>query len=208
MQVEDLFDLLLIKFGHQNWWPGETLPEIIVGAILTQNTNWKNVEKSIDNLRKHDLIDFSAILKTGTDELAQLIYSSGYYNQKAERLKKVAEYFVNSNDLGNLETTKFREQLLSINGIGPETADSILLYAFERPVFVIDAYTKRIGQRLGFWNEKISYEEAQKYFQDRLISDEKIFNEFHALLVKLGKDFCRKKPLCSKCYIKNECNKL
>lgn len=214
-KLNDIYNSLLGKFGDQNWWPGESKEEIIIGAILTQNTNWKNVEKSINNLKANNLINFYNITKINTEKLAQIIRTSGYYNQKAKRLKLVTEFF-NKNPLSILEnclTEELREKLISVNGIGAETADSILLYAFNRTTFVIDAYTKRIFNRLGFWNEKISYKDAQDFFMNNLSpsdgsasgGDVNLFNEYHALLVKFGKDICKKIPLCNKCPLKSEC---
>ena len=207
-----IYDLLFKRFGPQNWWPGESKEEIIIGAILTQNTNWKNVEKSINNLKANNLINFNNIRKIETEKLAQTIHSSGYYNQKAKRLKLVTEFF-NKNTFSILEnrsTDELREALININGIGAETADSILLYAFNRPTFVIDAYTKRIFNRLRLWNEKITYKDAQDFFIENLNQSQEstfdeyihLFNEYHALLVKLGKDICKKIPLCQQCPLK------
>lgn len=179
--------------------------EIIIGAILTQNTNWKNVEKAIFNLNKENLISIEKIKKINIKKLAELIRPSGYYNQKAERLKIIAD-FLSRNPIKKLkeeDTEKLRKKLLKIKGIGPETGDSILLYAFDKPIFVVDAYTKRIFNRLGY-KEK-TYEEFQKLFMDNLEKDQKLFNEYHALLVELGKSYCRKKPLCKECPINGLC---
>ncbi|MCK4357991.1 MAG: endonuclease III domain-containing protein [Candidatus Cloacimonetes bacterium] len=214
-QLYAIYNILLKKFGPQHWWPGESKEEIIIGAILTQNTNWKNVEKSIYNLKSNNLIDLSRLDEIDEQKLAEIIHSSGYYKQKAKRLKLVAEFFKKNpiSTLENCSTGELRETLLSVNGIGAETADSILLYAFNRPIFVIDAYTKRIFNRLGFWNEKISYKDAQDLFMNNLNpsdgfasgGDVNLFNEYHALLVKLGKDICKKTPLCPQCPLKSVC---
>jgi len=210
-----IYNLLLKKFGQQHWWPGDSKEEIIIGAILTQNTNWRNVEKSIDRLKTNNLINFNNIIKVNNQKLANIIRSSGYYNQKSKRLKTIADFFIKNHLLTpqHITTKRFREMLLDIKGIGAETADSILLYAFGRPIFVIDAYTKRIFNRLGFLDKKASYKAAQDFFMENLNpsagfalgKDEKLFNEFHALLVKLGKDICKKIPLCSQCPLKSEC---
>jgi endonuclease-3 related protein len=200
----DMFDLLLDHYGPRNWWPAETALEMMVGAILTQNTNWKNVEKAIENLKKKSLISLDALCSVSTAELAQEIRPAGYYNIKARRLKNLINFIVNHyhGDLDTLlgdETRTLRRGLLSVNGIGPETADSILLYAANRPVFVIDAYTHRILSRHGMTEEQVTYQELQELFMDNLPDDSSLFNEFHALIVETGKDFCRKRPLCDKC---------
>ena len=200
----EMFDLLLAHYGPRNWWPAETALEMMVGAILTQNTNWKNVEKAIENLKKKSLISLDALYSVSTAELAQEIRQAGYYNIKARRLKNLINFIVNHyhGDLDTLlgdETRTLRRGLLSVNGIGPETADSILLYAANRPVFVIDAYTHRILSRHGMTEEQVTYQELQELFMDNLPDDSSLFNEFHALIVETGKDFCRKKPSCEEC---------
>lgn len=211
--LEEIYNLLLNKFGCQGWWPltiegyeskhhsGEPKTEkhrfeISMGAILTQNTNWKNVEKALYNLSKNNLISIKKIKKIKQEKLAELIRSAGYYNQKAERLKIIAE-FLSKNQ------SPTREQLLQVKGIGPETADSILLYAYNKPFFVIDAYTKRIFERLGY--KAKDYDEWQKLFMDNLPKDIRLFNEYHALLVELGKNRCKKKPICEGCPIDKFC---
>ncbi len=204
LKLMEMFDLLLAHYGPRNWWPAETALEMMVGAILTQNTNWKNVEKAIENLKKKSLISLDALYSVSTAELAQEIRQAGYYNIKARRLKNLINFIVNHyhGDLDTLlgdETRTLRRGLLSVNGIGPETADSILLYAANRPVFVIDAYTHRILSRHGMTEEQVTYQELQELFMDNLPDDSSLFNEFHALIVETGKDFCRKKPLCDKC---------
>ena len=200
----EMFDLLLDHYGPRNWWPAETALEMMVGAILTQNTNWKNVEKAIKNLKEKRLISLDALCSVSIGELAQEIRPAGYYNIKARRLKNLINFIVNRYH-GNLdtllgdETPTLRRGLLSVNGIGPETADSILLYAAHHPVFVIDAYTHRILTRHNMIEEQSTYQELQELFMDNLPWDSSLFNEFHALIVETGKDFCRKKPLCQKC---------
>ena len=203
-----IFEILLKKFGPQNWWPGESREEIIIGAILTQNTNWKNVEKSIINLKLNNLIDFSHLAEIDEEKLAEFIHSSGYYNQKARKLKMVTDFFVSHpfSILDSIPTCEFRKDLVAIAGIGPETADSILLYAFNRPIFVVDAYTKRIFNRLGLLGKNISYTDAQTFFMRNLPADVKLFNEYHALLVKLGKEYCKKIPKCSQCPLEIICS--
>ncbi|MDP8242333.1 MAG: endonuclease, partial [Candidatus Celaenobacter antarcticus] len=152
-ELIEIYDLLYDRYGPQHWWPGETRDEIIIGSILTQNTNWKNAEKAIENLKHKSLLTLTVLRNAEIKKIAQCIRPSGYYNQKATRLKEIAKYF-HRKGLQSFyahSTAKMRKELLALKGIGPETADSILLYAFEKPVFVIDAYTKRIFQRLGFF---------------------------------------------------------
>ena len=200
---EQIYNILYKEFGSQKWWPAKTKNkqfEIIIGAILTQNTSWKNVEKAINNLEKAKLISINKIKTAGKQKLAKLIKPSGYYNQKAERLKIIANFF-------SKNKSPTREELLAVKGIGPETADSILLYAFNKPFFVIDAYTKRIFSRIGLCKGKCEYNELQELFQKNLSKKTKLFNEYHALLVELGKRYCRKKPDCKQCIINKLCKK-
>jgi endonuclease-3 related protein len=178
--------------------PHEDCYEIIAGAILTQNTSWKNASKALKALREKGLLDPEKIVKLKPYELAKVIRSSGYYNQKAERLLAITELFLKTKGEGR---SPEREELLSVKGVGPETADSILLYAYHKPVFVVDAYTRRTFVRIGLLKGELSYEEIQDVFMKNLPRDEKLYNEFHALIVKHGKDVCRKIPLCSKCIL-------
>lgn len=206
-ELIEIYDLLYDRYGPQHWWPGETRDEIIIGAILTQNTNWKNAEKAIENLKHKSLLTLATLRNAEIKKIAQCIRPSGYYNQKATRLKEIAKYF-HSKGLQNFDahsTEKMRKEMLALKGIGPETADSILLYAFEKPVFVIDAYTKRIFQRLGFFPENISYDEAQKFFMKNIRENPQLFNEFHALLVHHAKEYCQKIPYCAKCVLLKKC---
>ncbi len=223
-KISKIYNTLYKAYGSQNWWPttleGELHPsyhgkkhsekqqfEIIVGAILTQNTSWKNVEKAIFNLNKNNLLSMEKIKAVNKNRLANLIRPSGYFNQKAERLKIIADYFSKTRlaSFKKLETKKARDLLLSIKGIGPETADSILLYAFNRPVFVIDAYTKRIFSRMGICKEDCRYHELQDIFHSSLPKKQKLFSEYHALLVELAKQHCTKKPVCSGCPVVGSC---
>ncbi len=180
----------------------------MVGAILTQNTNWGNVEKAIGNLKKHKLLNPRRLRGLTHKELSRLIMPAGCYNVKAKRLKNFLRFLFERykgdiNKMSVVDTAVLRSQLLSVNGIGPETADSILLYGLHKPVFVVDAYTKRIISRHGFIKEDTAYADVQKLFMDNLKRQEKLFNEYHALLVKLAKDFCRKsKPKCDSCPLK------
>jgi len=191
-------------FGAQYWWPGNSSFEIIIGAILTQNTNWNNVEKAINNLKKENKLNVSSLNRISTQRLAKLIRPVGYYNIKTKRLKNFISFLYSryNGELNKLfckRITVLRKELLEIKGIGQETADSILLYAFNKPVFVIDAYTRRILERHNFVKNNTTYDEMQKLFMINLPRKSKLYNEYHALLVKLGKDYCRKKPNCNKC---------
>jgi endonuclease-3 related protein len=203
-QLKDIYNLLLKRFGPQHWWPGDTPFEVIIGAILTQNTNWTNVEKAIANLKKAKVLSPERLHAIDTARLAELIRPAGYFNIKAARLKNFLNWFFErySRKLKNLDvvpTDRLREELLSIKGIGPETADSILLYALDRPVFVVDAYTARIAARHYLIDAGAVYDEIKELFESHLPSDIKIFNEYHALLVRLGKEFCRPTPKCETC---------
>lgn len=202
--LKNIYRTLFKEFGEQHWWPGETTEEIIIGAVLTQNTNWGNVERAIGNLKAAGALSFERLRLLSPQELSMLIRPSGYFNIKEKRLRSVVEYFMTKcgadfNRLESIPTEQLREELLSVHGVGRETADSILLYALGRAVFVIDAYTMRIGRRHGFLNEDDNYESARVLFERTLGRDVSLFNEYHALLVRLGKDFCRPKPLCEKC---------
>jgi len=194
-------------FGPLNWWPGDTPFEIMVGAILTQNTSWSNVEKAINNLKKENLLEPRKLYRINQEELAQLIKPSGYYNIKARRLKNFVNIFVNdfegsTENMFSGDCRKLRKKLLKVNGIGPETADSILLYAGKRPFFVVDAYTKRIFSRHKLISKDSTYYQIQEFFIKNLDKDVKLFNEFHAQIVMLGKTICTSKnPDCAKCPI-------
>ncbi|MBS3096792.1 endonuclease III domain-containing protein [Candidatus Woesearchaeota archaeon] len=222
-RLKTIYSLLHSHFHPQHWWPvtaeGKLHPEysggpknekqqleVCFGAILTQNTSWKNVEKAIVELNKHNLINIKKIIKN--EKLAQIIKSSGYHNQKAKKLKNFCNFLLKNYDgslknLFNNNIEKLRNELLSINGIGPETADSIILYAAKKPIFVIDAYTKRVMNRIGFKEQ--TYEELQRLFMQSLPNSERLFNECHALLVELGKNICKKEPLCKKCPVNTDC---
>lgn len=211
--LNNIYKILLKKYGNQNWWPttlekdvhpsyhGQKLNdkmrfEIVVGAILTQNTSWKNVEKAIIELNKRKLLSIEKLLKIKQSKLAKIIRSAGYYNQKAERLKIIADFFSKKqfSKLKKIKTEKLREILLKIKGIGPETADSILLYAFEKPIFVIDAYTRRMCENLKICKGNLKYDEIQKIFMRNLKPNAKMFNEYHALIVEHAKHCYSKKP--------------
>ena len=211
MQKRDIllkiYNSLYNYFGPLNWWPGDTPFEIMVGAILTQNTSWSNVEKAIDNLKKEDLLEPRKLYHINQEELTQLIKPSGYYNIKAKRLKNFVNIFVNdfegsAEKMFSGDSKELRKKLLKVNGIGPETADSILLYAGEKPFFVVDAYTKRIFSRHKLISKDSTYYQIQEFFSKNLDRDVKLFNEFHAQIVMLGKTICTSRnPNCAKCPI-------
>ena len=202
-----LYEELYRSFGPQHWWPARTRFEIVIGTILTQNTAWSNVEKAIANLRKEKLLSPLSLKNVKKKKLAALIRPAGYYNIKTERLKNFVNFLFKKYD-GSLrkmflrDTPRLKEELLSVKGIGMESADSILLYAGRKPIFVIDAYTKRVLSRHDIIDKDSDYESVQRLFMDNLPTDHRIFNEYHALLVRLAKDICRKKPRCHICPIK------
>ncbi len=200
----DIYNTLYNHFGPQDWWPGDTPFEVAVGAILTQNTNWGNVEKAIINLKKEKALNAKTLNRMPHEQLASLIRPAGYFNIKAKRLKNFLSFLSNHHNgsmkrMSNDGVSALRQDLLGVNGIGPETADSILLYALGKPVFVIDAYTKRILERHNIVPGEITYHELQELFHNNLPRDLKLFNEYHALFVMLGKDYCKPKPKCSDC---------
>lgn len=200
-----IYEILYAYFGPQHWWPADTAFEVMVGAILTQNVAWTNVEKAIKNLKKADLLEPSRLAYMDVEELKRLIKPAGFYNQKAPRLQYMSRYIVeycdgSTDKLFEGDMYAIRRILLSWRGIGPETADAILLYAGNKPIFVIDAYTRRVFSRLDIFSEDISYEHAQAYFMNNLPHDAKLFNEYHALIDELAKRLCLKKdPLCFAC---------
>ncbi|MDY6834724.1 MAG: hypothetical protein SVY53_08025 [Chloroflexota bacterium] len=209
-QLLTIFDQLFSCYGEQHWWPAGDAFEMIIGAILTQSTAWKNVQKAIDNLVSAGLISPLNLRQVSSDELAELIRPSGYFNVKAKKLKAFAEWLdIRHNDslvsLFDQETPTLRHELLGIYGIGEETADSIILYGAMKPIFVIDAYTRRIVTRLGFKVKGETYGAFQELFMNNLPKDEKMFNEYHALLVHHGKDVCKKTPQCTGCCLSEYC---
>jgi endonuclease-3 related protein len=206
--IYQLYKNLYDYFGPQNWWPAEYEFEVIVGAVLTQNTNWRNVTKAIANLKKHNLLSVEKLKNLSISELARHIKPSGFYKIKAKRLKALVEYLDKEyqGDLLKMQSkplTQLREELLKVYGIGQETADSILLYALNKPIFVVDTYTKRVLVRHKIIEENWNYAEIQQLFRESLPRSVKIYNEYHALLVKIGKEFCRKIPKCSICPVRN-----
>ncbi|UCG92370.1 MAG: hypothetical protein JSV97_01265 [candidate division WOR-3 bacterium] len=206
--IQRIYKLLYTTFGPQHWWPGDTPFEIMVGAILTQNTNWRNVITAMNNIKKAGLLDPKKLLKHRRS-IPRLIRPSGFYRLKTKRLFAFLRYYVNNYN-GNTKNVKsqtteiLRTELLAIPGIGHETADSILLYAFVRPVFVIDIYTRRIFSRHNIFDYGLSYDAARTIFENHLPKRVQLYNEYHALLVKLGKEYCKKnEPLCTTCPLRN-----
>jgi len=216
-KLTEIYELLFERFGPQHWWPctrlgtgwpGDSQFEIIIGAILTQNTNWTNVEKAIANLKNANALSARVLYEMNLEELAALIKPAGYFNIKTRRLKSFLTWLFDEYDgrienIEQLSTARLREDLLNIKGIGNETADSILLYAFERPIFVVDAYTARVVIRHGLLEGSCDYEQLQQLFQFSLTENVALFNEYHALLVRVGKDFCKPKAKCSGCPLEN-----
>jgi len=203
-ELLQIYGLLYDHFGPLNWWPAETPFEVMVGAILTQNTAWTNVEKAIANLKQNQKLDPRKLKRARKETIARLVRPSGYFNQKAERLKDYAAYFTNNYNsdwriMAERDTHELREELLSLRGIGPETADSILLYALGKTVFVVDAYTRRAFARLGYLPEYAGYDFTKDFFTRHLPEDKELYNEFHAQIVYLGKDYCRTRPRCESC---------
>lgn len=233
--VEQIYTKLIMKYGYQGWWPVYSLRntnnrdergymissvpvgtghdlslresskyEIAIGAILTQNTAWTNVEKALLNLKKLNLIDPGKILYIDEKELAEIIRPSGYYNQKAKKIKLLTNFLIKGNYLTG-ENIPSRDSLLRLWGIGNETADSILLYGYNIPVFVVDTYTTRIFTRLGLLNEDRKYEDISIFFTDNLEKNYKIYQEYHSLIIKHAKEHCHKKPICEGCVLNNIC---
>lgn len=204
LPLRKVYDALLRAFGPQGWWPGRTRLEICVGAILTQNTAWANVERAIRNLRKARALNLPTLHNASLEQLAAWIRPAGYFNVKARRLRAftalVTERFGGKLEkLLGLPAAELRATLLAVHGIGPETADSMVLYAAEQPVFVVDAYTRRFLQRHGWIGAKTTYDEIAVLFTRHLPREVAVFNEYHALIVALGKIFCRPRPLCTRC---------
>ncbi len=218
MLLFSIYKKLLTQYGPQQWWPADTPFEVMVGAILTQNTAWTNVEKSIAQLKSKRKLSPQSIDRLPHEQLAELVHASGYFNVKAARLKNFCRWYLAQGGfdvLNQLDTDSLRHGLLSVNGVGPETADDMLLYAFNRPIFVVDAYTRRIFSRLGFVDGAIGYESLREKFEQEFVSkrkrvsdDERVafYNEYHALIVVHGKDVCRTKPRCDGCCLKRQCS--
>ncbi|MBN1664604.1 MAG: endonuclease III domain-containing protein [Deltaproteobacteria bacterium] len=199
-----IYHALNDHFGDLHWWPGESQIEIIIGAILTQNTAWRNVEVAIDRLRSHRLLDQHKLLRIGDEELEALIRPSGYYRIKTQRLKNFIQFLFTYYDgrldkLFSGDVALLRKQLLQVKGIGEETADSIILYAGDKPIFVVDAYTRRILERHFLIDKRATYGDMQAYFMDHLLRDIAVFKQYHALIVNTGKHFCTKNARCETC---------
>lgn len=204
----EIYNVLYRKYGTQHWWPGETPWEVCVGAVLTQNTNWSNVEKSITFLKQGKLLYPEKIFLMATDKLEEAIRSSGYYRLKAQRLRAVTEWWLKNVRNNQVYPTGrpvsfWRDSILKVKGVGPETADSILLYCFNMPVFVVDAYTKRIMARHFGIPEHIDYQSIQELFMKNLPADAQLFNEFHALFVRLAKEDCKKNQCMQSCPLRD-----
>lgn len=202
--LSDLYKRLFAAFGPQNWWPGDTPFEIAVGAILTQNTNWGNVERAIANLKREHLLSFHKLSALPDADMADYIRPAGYFNVKTKRLKAFLAYLQGRHG-GSMTRMKkhdlsvLRPELLGVNGIGPETADSILLYALDKPTFVIDAYTRRVLSRHGILEFEKDYHAYQALFHAALPREVQLYNEYHALFVRIGKEFCKPSPKCESC---------
>jgi endonuclease III related protein len=202
--LKEVFDRLYAAYGPRHWWPGKSRFEVLIGAVLVQNTSWQNVQKAIDRLRRNDLLEPHALYAVPLEELEELIRPAGYFRVKARRLRSLLEFLVERYD-GSLEAmfqtdlAELREGLLQVKGIGPETADSILLYAGGLPAFVVDAYTHRVLARHGWIGFDADYYQIQDHFFGGLPQDAALYNEYHALLVELGKRHCRKQPRCEGC---------
>lgn len=202
-----MFQSLFAHYGPRHWWPGESPFEVMVGAILTQNTNWRNVEKAIQNLKARDLLNLEGLRSLAPSALAELIRPAGYFNVKTRRLRAFLDFLQESYQ-GSIEAmrskpmAKLRDELLAVNGIGKETADSILLYALQHPIFVVDAYTYRVFTRHYLIGEEAQYDDLQELAMSHVMASTAHYNEFHALLVNVGKDFCAPKPKCEHCPLK------
>ena len=208
--LRDVYRRLLREYGPQHWWPADSPFEVMVGAVLTQSTSWTNVEKAIDSLKAADALSPQAIRRLSHEELARTIYSAGFHNSKARKLKALADYLGDRFDddldaMKRVDAAELRAELLGVYGIGNETADSILLYALGMPSFVIDAYTRRLLARLEVRPDRDRYEAYQRLFEDSLERDPRTFDEYHALIVTHGKSVCRKQPRCGGCCLLEIC---
>ena len=203
-----IYRALFRHFGHRGWWPGDTPFEVMVGAILTQNTAWTNVEKAIQNLKRARRLNLNAMLNLSHRSLASLIRPAGYFNIKAKRLKNYLNFLQRNyqgkiSRMSKVTTAKLRKELLEVNGVGEETADSILLYALKKKKFVVDAYTRRIFSRHRYLTGKEDYREIQEIFERILPTSLRLYNDYHAQIVEVGKNFCRSRPRCEACPLRN-----
>jgi len=206
----DVYRRLFELRGHQSWWPAETPFEVVVGAVLTQNTAWTNVERAIAAIKEAGAMDPFVILSMQHEELAQLVRPTGYYNVKARRLHSLVQFVVEEAggevmNLARFGMEDLRRRLLEVNGVGMETADSILLYALEKPVFVVDAYTRRVFGRMGAFDPGRDYDEIRALFESALGRDSALYNDYHAQIVAHGKNVCRPRPLCTTCVLADMC---
>ncbi|PLW80023.1 endonuclease [Candidatus Woesearchaeota archaeon] len=223
-KINKIFNRLFAHFGPLGWWPvtrhnpypeylggpinDKERFEIVIGAILTQNTTWKNVEKALINLNKKNLFNPKKIIDISKEELGEIIRSAGYYNQKSKKLKEISQFIIDNKNLEKLEVSTLREKLLEIKGVGPETGDSIVLYAFNKPTSVVDTYTKRIFSRIGLMDEKRSYEDFKLFQEENFSVEPYKLQELHALLVEHAKEFCTKNnPDCMMCPLYELCDK-
>jgi len=213
--ITEIYKVLLKTYGKQNWWPADSSFEVCVGAVLTQNTNWKNVEKAIKNLKEKKLLSAEKILSCSFEELKELIKPAGFFRQKAQYLKNLSRFTLENGGLEKLKrenTENLRRELLKVKGIGKETADSILLYALDKPTFVVDTYTKRFFNRLGLIeSENVDYEIVKKLVESEIPPVDRnleIYKELHALIVEHSKTKCRKKPNCKNCPFSLDCSTL
>ena len=202
-----MFEALYERYGPQHWWPAETPFEVMVGAVLAQNTSWKNVRRAIENLKDAELLEPRALYDLDAEELAELIRPAGYFTRKAQRLRNLLKLVVERyggrlDRMFATDPSTLREELLSVNGVGPETADSILLYAAGKPTFVVDTYTHRVLSRHGLVEAEIGYEGLKEFCEDHVPEDVAHYNEYHALLVRVGHEFCKPRPKCEACPLK------
>ncbi|MDA8192151.1 MAG: endonuclease III domain-containing protein [Gammaproteobacteria bacterium] len=199
---------LFARYGPRHWWPADSPFEVMVGAVLTQNTSWTNVERALQRMKGIVALEAAPIAALPVDALADAVRPAGYYNVKAQRLQALCRWVVDQGDmevLHGMETQALRTGLLGVHGVGPETADDIVLYAFGRPVFVIDAYTRRLFARLGFVQGHETYEDMREHFERALPHDPVLYNEYHALIVEHAKTTCRTRPLCQECILRPRC---
>lgn len=208
MTIRGVYEQLLEAWGPQGWWPARTRFEVMAGAVLTQNTAWSNVEKALGNLREAGMLDPLSIAEASPARLAGLLRPSGYFNVKADRLRSLCRWLLEQGGASRLArrgTERLRRELLAVRGIGPETADDILLYAFGRPVFVVDAYARRLFSRLDLVDGREGYEEMRSLFEESLPADEGLLAEYHALIVRHAKEVCRSRPRCADCRLRPGC---
>lgn len=206
--IRCVFDRLLTRYGEQHWWPADSPFEVITGAVLTQNTSWTNAERALANLHTADALDPVRLVRAHSKTVAKWLRPSGCFNVKTRRLRALCQWVLDNGGLDTLSrrhTRALRDGLLTVNGVGPETADAILLYAFGRPVFVVDAYTRRVFSRLGLCDGDQTYKSLQQRFHFKLKPDVGVFGEYHALIVRHGKEVCRPRPLCSQCCLTEVC---